>query len=174
MAASSNPDWRRIADLPDDAKREEMRRFFDSLHTRTDDERRDALREMIAMEYGLPREQTHGFTRARLDTWMAMDFDRAKPVADAYDAAMQTMPAEIAMRRIQTVQAVSMAMSPEDIERVRELVPTEVRQIPKVAAAVSGDGATNNEEGTAPARETPQEMPQKSARPWWAFWKKAS
>lgn len=147
--------WEALLDLPDEERIERMVETYQALAGMSQSERRSALEEQIGVVYRMDDPNLRAMTESRLRAWLRMDPETARPVAEEFEAVLDEMPAEIAMRRVTVVQLVSMRLSPEEREQLRGLVPRVMGNEPH---QLGGDAAASNQE---------------PRRPWWAFWRKS-
>lgn len=147
--------WEALLELPDEERIERMVETYQALAGMGQSERRSALEEQIGVVYRMDDANLRAMTESRLRAWLRMDPETAKPVAEEFEAVLDDMPAEIAMRRVTVVQLVSMRLSPEEREQLRALVPRVMGNEP-------------HQMGSQPAASD-----QEPRRPWWAFWRKS-
>jgi hypothetical protein len=151
----ADEEWAALAD--DDGREAKMTARYAELAALSEDERRTRLKAMATVEYNLPENKLRTFTVSRMRTWIGMDMDQAKVIAGSYNAVMQNMPANVAMKRVALVQTLVTEFSPEDEEKLRELAP----------GAFAG----------APSRKTGLDRPGPdlqtragTKKPFWKFW----
>jgi len=151
--------WGGLATIDEEGRREQMTARYLELTALAEEERRVRLRAMAEAEYALPDAELRAFTLSRLQTWLALDHDKARIIASSYDAVMQGMAAPVAMRRVGLVQTLGREFSAADEDRLRDLVPAVFGGAPRrVIDPVRSPG--------------PVELSPKR-KPWWAFWQKS-
>lgn len=124
--------WEALANLPEEERIGDLRPLYESVVPLGEMERQAKIEGFIRGEYALPEEKLLAVTRARLLAWLEMEPEAAKTVATSYDLVMRTMPGSIALRRVSAVQTISLGMSMEQIERLFQLIPSVLRQIPRL------------------------------------------
>jgi hypothetical protein len=123
----------------------------------SEDDRMAKMKAMATAEYRLPDDKLRSFTISRMRTWINLEMDTARAIADSYSAVMLTMPASVAMKRVSLVQTLVTEFTPDEEEKLRELVPT-------VFA-----GAPNRKLGLDRPGESLQTQAGKK-KPFWKFW----
>ncbi|MDA1096860.1 MAG: hypothetical protein O3B84_06360 [Chloroflexi bacterium] len=162
-------DWHVIAGLPDPDRLVELRRHYDAVVPLMGDNRRARMHALVEAEYALSDEDLLKIASARLRAWLAMDPDSVGGVVDSYEQTMRAMPGSIAMRRVQAVQTIALTMHSDELERLKDLIPSVLKQIPslaKVRYAASTSSATSAVPVAAGAK------PSKASRRAWEFWKR--
>jgi hypothetical protein len=114
--------------------------------------RKASLVHAIESVYRLPDAQLRSMTEARLRAWIALPDEKAKVVGNSFESVMDTMPADIAMRRVTVVQSVAFKLESAELEHLQKIVPR-----------VLGDAAF-----AAPSMA----MGAGRTKPWWKFWAK--
>ena len=118
-------DWQELASLPADEREPRLYEFYTELAALPEDTRRARLRDMIAVTYTLPDDDFRSLTDSRLRTWLRLDREVAASVARSYDAVMQEVPANAAMRRVAVVQTLLRDFSDAEQHRLGQLNPAE-------------------------------------------------
>jgi len=149
--------WAALAGQETSAREAQMTSRYKELAAMSEDERRTRMKAMATAEYSLPDEKLRSFTISRMRTWIALDLETARPIADSYGAVMLTMPAAAAMKRVSLVQTLVTEFTPEEEEKLRELAP-----------AVFA-GAPNRKLGLDRPGESLQTQVGKK-KPFWKFW----
>ena len=150
--------WEELAGMDEDARQSEMLARFEELIGMSAEERAESLQSMSRAAYQLSDEKLEVLTRSRLLTWVDWDREKAKTVAQAFDQSMNSLPAQIAMRRVTVSQTVALKFSPDQNAALAEIVP-------RIFAAMPGAGAEQASPSAA-ASETASAEP----KPWWKFW----
>ena len=159
VSSDLDEEWAKLSEAETAEREAKMVARYEELAGLSEDERRARLRAMARAEYSLSDERLRPFTISRMRTWLALDEDKAGPVAQSYDAVMQEMPATIAMRRVALVQTLVREFSVEDEERLRRLIP-------RVFA-----GAPSRLTGLERSESPLQTETATRKKPWWAFWR---
>ena len=155
--ASSSPsnvsEWIALVDATEEVRTAEMKRRYQELAGLSEEERVKHLVEMARGEHEMIEEKLHAFTKSRLLVWIDMDEEQAKKVAHSYDAAVQTLPGTLAMRRVGAVQTVARTFAVSQIDRLHAVIPSIVREMPRVVVS---------------SLSTDHLSAKKKA--WWKFW----
>jgi hypothetical protein len=163
--ASSNvaleEQWRGLADAAEEERREKMEVRYLELAALPEEERREQLKTMARVEYTLPDDKIRPFHLSRLRVWLKLESETVRAVASSYEAIMNELPGEIAMRRVSVVQTLARGFDPADQERLREIVP-------RVFAESTPLTINRAAEET---RRVLEQAPSPK-KPWWAFWRK--
>ncbi|MEO6398199.1 MAG: hypothetical protein ABIP13_06995 [Tepidiformaceae bacterium] len=146
-------DWGAIAALDQEGQNSAVFAAYSAMADTDETNRRAALRSAIDTIYGLPDANLRSLTEARLRSWLAMPPESAALVGNSFEAAMDEMPARIAMRRVTVVQSVAFAFPAEELARLQKLVPRVLGDTPLPVPKMS--------------KGTP------SKRPWWKFGQKS-
>ena len=164
-AANDIPDqeWGKLAELEASDREARIVARFNELAGLPLEERQRRLRTIAEVEYSLPDVELRLLTLARLRSLLHMDSERASSVITAYDAVMQKMPANAAMRRVGLVQTLVIEFSAEDDERLREMIPTVFAGAPRRSLGLETDSSDSAFTVTSGVKK----------RRWWAFWQKA-
>lgn len=156
-------EWRGLAALGPDERQARMAEHCRAVAALEDQQRIGALTAMVRGEYDLADPELHQFTLSRLRAWIAInqsDHELAEKLARGYDAAFQSMPGAMAMRRASIVQGVARTdLSAPEVETLFALIPSIVQQVPRVTT----DSLTSRPHAPAPAAGT-------TSKPWWRFW----
>ena len=118
-------DWQELASLPADEREARLCEFYTELAALPEDTRKARLREMIAVTYTLSDDEFRALTESRLRTWLRLDQEVAATVARSYDAVMQEVPANAAMRRVAVVQTLLRDFSDAEQHTLSQLNPAE-------------------------------------------------
>lgn len=118
-------EWETLAARPASEREEGLQRFYGALAELPETDRLDRLRAVTATTYALPDDPFRALTESRLRVWLGMDTDAASLVARSYDAVLQELPANDAMRRVAVVQTLMRDLTDEDQRRLRRLNPEE-------------------------------------------------
>ena len=153
------PDWDSIARMPATQRVPLLKSFYEELAKLPEEVREPQLMTAVKLEYGLPDQLLAAAVDSRLHAWMAMDQEGARAVAKSYDKVMDKMPGEAAMRRAMAVQTAAHAMDEADVEKLRGLIPSVVKQIPSLATT---HGTTPLKAVAAPEAAKPK----RGWRPW--------
>ena len=156
--------WGKLADEPEEARESAMLTRYNELATMAEEQRRTLLRPMATAEYALADDKLRSFTLSRLRTLLRMDREQARTLIQSYDAVMQQMPANAAMRRVSLVQSLIGDFTTEEEAQLRELIPS------VFAGAVRR--VTPEELEAATAARQAQVQTQRKQKPWWAFWQR--
>ena len=89
------------------------------------------------------------------------DPGQAKEVVDGYDAAMDRMPATLALRRGGVLYTVARDMAPEEVAALHELIPSLRQSVPVVRSGF----VEREREAREPGRERTS-----NKKPFWKFW----
>jgi hypothetical protein len=116
-------DWEEIVTRPAPEREDALGRFYAALATLPKSDRLERLRTIVATTYRLPDDEFRTLTESRLRAWLGLDEGVAATVAQSYDAVLQEVSANDAMRRVAVVQTLARDFSLEDQERLRALVP---------------------------------------------------
>jgi len=96
-------------------------------------ERRDALRTLIAVEYGEDATATRRLAADRLHAWATIarrDLEGARRLGRSYDTLFEEQPGAVAMRRATVVQSVVAAeFSDEECTLLLDVAPGMRRQV---------------------------------------------
>ena len=153
--------WAALADLDEDQRRAQMQSRYTELATISEEERRGRLASMAKVEYVLPDDKIRAFHLTRLRVWLGMDPAMIQSVAASYDAIMDQLPGDIAMRRIGIVQTLARSFTVTEQDQLRALLP---RVFGDRGTATSSWAAST---GAGLLTRRPVN------KPWWAFWKQA-
>ncbi|MBI4236264.1 MAG: hypothetical protein HY688_02770 [Chloroflexi bacterium] len=165
LQAEHEPErWEALANLPEGARQAEILHLYETLVPMKEVERQARIEAYIHREYALAEDKLLAVTRSRLMAWLEMEPERAKTVATSYDLAMRILPGSIAMRHVAVVQTLSLAMTDEQIGRLYELIPSVLRQIPRLASRPQAAPPVTTEAAMTGGART--------ERRGWAFWKK--
>lgn len=150
-------EWAALVDADTEKRDAQMLARYNELAEASEEDRKTRLKAMATAEYSLPDEKLRLFTVARMRAWISMDFDTAKRVADSYGAVMQTMPANVAMKRVALVQTLVMEFSPEEEERLRALAPGAFAGAPSRSLGLDRPGVSLQTQRV-------------NKKPFWKFW----
>jgi len=161
MVNGADQGWALLADIEEDQRREQMQARYTELAALSEEERRGRLAGMAKVEYVLPDDKIRAFHLTRLRVWLSMDPTMIQSVAASYDAIMDQLGGDVAMRRIGIVQTLAKSFSATEQEQLRVLLP---RIFGDRGTATSSWGAN-----TSPGLVTRRPV----NKPWWAFWRQA-
>lgn len=149
--------WAGLANLGEADRERQMEDRYTELASWNEDERSDQMRSMAAVEYALPDDKMRPFHLSRLRVWLRMGPEAVRIISASYDAVLDQMPADVALRRIGLAQSLIKAFSLAEQEQLRSVLPR-----------VFGD------RGTAVAGWTPSDagFPRapRAKKALWAFW----
>ena len=152
-SADQKFDWETMAAMNQDGQNGAVTAAYAAIADQDEATRKESLSKAIHAVYRMPDDQLRSMTEARLRAWLALPDDKAATVGNSFESVMDTMPAEIAMRRVTVVQSVAHKLKPDELEHLQRIVPRVLGDAPKV---------------------TPTAMPAESnSRPWWKFWASA-
>ena len=133
-AAALEPDtaWARLAAQPRAQRERAIREHLDSVLALDESARQQAVQRMVLAESHLGPE-LRTFTASRLSVWAQLletDLDGVRWLANAYQAALATMPAEFAMRSALTADlVVRNDLQNEELAALISVSPRFVRQV---------------------------------------------
>lgn len=163
-ARSGDTTWSGLIALAPEPRADAMRERYEQLLALPDAEMESKLEDMIVAEYTLDSASLHSFTASRLRVLIgiaAKDVERARRVAHAGDVAFSRMPGTIAMRRTEIVQTIARTeLTAQEVETLRELLPTLLQQLPRLAVGPLFGHAT---ESVPPGGN-------RTRKPWWKVW----
>ncbi len=149
--------WAALAGQETSAREAQMASRYKELAAMSEDERRTKMKAMATAEYSLPDDKLRSFTVSRMRTWINLDDATARTIADSYSAVMLSMPASVAMKRVALVQTLVMEFTPEEEEKLRELVPTVFAGAPNRKLGLDRPGGS-------------LQTQQGKKKPFWKFW----
>ncbi len=154
MVTEPLDDWSGLRSLGAEARTQEMATRFRRIAMMGEDDRTRLLHGLVETVYALPDGDIRQMTESRLRAWLRLDSEDARVVADSYGQVLDRMSSSIALKRVAIVQSVASHLTPEEQERLRQLIPGIVASGPvRLSAEPSRAG-------------TPD-----SSKPWWAFWR---
>ena len=115
---------------------------------------------MSGAAYELPDPELEVLTRSRLLTWVDMDREEAKVLANAFDKSINSLSGKLAMRRVAVSQTVSLKFTLEERNALAEIVPKVFDAIPGVERLKAASQQATEAVGAAAAE----------SKPWWKFW----
>ncbi len=157
--------WSALATSEGEPRRREMEDRFAQLAVLGETERVDAIEGMLRAEFTLSEQDLHSFTEDRFRAWIALDGRdpaQAGLAVRGYDAAMERLPADMAMRRASVTQGVAREMTAADIAALHKFVPSLRQSVPLAAVGVQEDRAH-----VEAARDR---TAARNARPFWKLW----
>ena len=164
--STSTPDWAAgwgaLADSSEEDRQTQMGKQYEAIAQLDEDQRCAALKKMADVEYQLPDDKLRIFTATRLLTWLGMDLEQARTIANSYDQVMKELPAPLAMKRVGMVQTVVRDFDLDQVEQLRELIPSLMREVPRAIPVSS----------TPSPESRPVVAEQKSSKSSWQFWKR--
>lgn len=156
--------WSGLIALAPEERTGAMRERYEQLLALSDTEMESKLEDMIVAEYALDSASLHIFTASRLRALLGIaeqDVVRARRVASAGDRVFNRMPGSIAMQRTQMVQTIARTeLTAQEVELLRELLPSLLQQLPRLAASPMSERAAT------PVPHTGGD----SRKPWWKIW----
>jgi hypothetical protein len=163
-AQSGDTAWSGLLALAPEPRVSAMRERYEQLLALPDTEMESKLEDMIVAEYTLDSASLHSFTASRLRALLGIaeqDVERARRVASAGDHIFTRMPGEMAMRRTVTVQTIARTeLTAQEVELLRELLPSLLQQLPRLTASAMPGRATASVQQTGGG----------SRKPWWKVW----
>ena len=150
--------WSALASLNADAARAQMTRRFHDVARLPEDERMAQLRSMIEAEYDLDEPRLLAFTAVRLRSWIELEPEAAKAIAEGYRVVFDGVSGEMAMRRTSVVQTVAREMTADQVVALQAIIPWMVSQIPSARRPAAAPSASPE--------------PQRESKPFWKFWQR--
>ena len=150
--------WSALASLNADAARAQMTRRFHDVARLPEDERMAQLRSMIEAEYNLDEPRLLAFTAVRLRSWIELEPEAAKTIAEGYRVVFDGVSGEMAMRRTSVVQTVAREMTADEVVALQAIIPWLVGQIPSARRIEAAPSASPE--------------PQRESKPFWKFWQR--
>lgn len=164
-ARSGDATWAGLLALAPDARVQAIQDRYRQLLALPEAEMESALEEMIIAEYALDAPSLHAFTGSRMRALLgiaASDVAQARRVAGTGDHVFMRMPGSIAMRRTEVVQSIARTeLTAEEVERLRELLPSLLQQLPRLSTTLRSEGGIAVE---------PQPVVDRPRKPWWKVW----
>lgn len=151
--------WVALADAKEDARGSEMKKRYVALAGLSEEARLKQITELARAEHEMPEDKLHDFTKSRLLTWIDMDPGQAQTVAHSYDEALKALPGTLAMRRVGAVQTVARDMHPDEVEKLYNLIPSILREMPRQVVTSLATGA----------QKKPR-PPKRQKRKWFKLW----
>jgi hypothetical protein len=165
---ASGSEWVALKDIEEPERGQRMVAALNEILDQDDAKLSQSLHDLIETEYSLDDETLRAFTASRLRAWLAIfeaDPARGKRLAATTDQVWGNMPATLAMRRSSMVQGVvRQQFSLEEIDRLFELIPSLVQQMPRSRVAPM-QARTAHQDRRSASREGEK-------RPFWKFWAK--
>jgi len=143
-------DWEAIASLDREAQVAAVTAAYAAIARQDEEARRTSLASAIESVYRMPDGQLISMTEARLRAWLALPDEDAAAVGNSFEAVMDGMPADIAMRRVTVVQSVAFKLSNEELAHLQRIVPRVLGDSPPATVSMA--------KGTG------------KPKPWWKFW----
>ena len=171
MTSDMQPDatWSMLSETEPAARIGEMRQRFEALADLDQAARQQQAEAMIYAEYALGDDQLQGFTESRLRAWIAMaadNLERTQSVVNVYEQVFDRVPGGIAMKRATVVQTVArVALTPEDIDVLYELIPKLVVNVPRASQEAIELALDASRKATASEAKE-----RASRKPWWKVW----
>lgn len=128
-------EWGTLADCSEGERRAQMGKRYAELLRMPEEQRVSALERMAQAEYRLPDDKLRTFTESRLLVWLGMGLEDGRAIAHSYEQAMLRMPGTLAMKQVSVVQTVARGFTSEQLDQLREMVPSTLSVIPRVAPA---------------------------------------
>ena len=157
MALLTGADCERLSGLTPNDQQQELRAYFEELLQADPATQRENLTDFVKGEFSLPRDRLVPLTKSRLRVLLELEPDAARTIAKSYDDILDSLSGTLAMRRFEVVQTVASDMHDDDLERLKGLIPSIVKQISQVRTPSSTAGPP-------PLARTP-----KRGRWWWPF-----
>lgn len=117
-----------------------LRRFYEDLAQCESSERERTLQTAVLDEYALNDGDLATIAGSRIRAWLTMDDEEARVIATTYDRVISEMPGSTAMRRVKAVQTATLNFDESDVELLMGLIPSVVRQIPRLARRTTALG----------------------------------
>ena len=154
----ADQEWVKLVEATETARQSAMVARDTELAELSEEDRREKLMAMARAEYALPDAELRAFMLSRIRTWLSQPTDMVMLIARSYDAVMDRMPGQAAMRRVETVQTLVREFSLEEADRLHAIVPR-----------VFGMGLTETAQASQDAKRS--QSPPANRKPWWAFWR---
>jgi len=171
VATTGGAQWSALAALDEQERLRGMREQIDSVLAMEPEARGEALNAMVRAEYELDDAALRAFTASRLRLWAEIaeqDLESAQTLARGYDAVFDTLPANLAMRRASVVQSVVRGeLAPEQVEKLFEVIPSMLRQVPRTPVAQASAQPTSKK---AAKKAAAKARPITARTPVWKFW----
>lgn len=171
VATTGGAQWAALATLDETERLRGMREQVESVRAMEPEARGEALAAMVRAEYELDEPALRTFTTSRLRLWAEIaeqDLESARELAHGYDAVFDTLPANLAMRRASVVQSVVRGeLTPEQVDRLFEVIPSMLKQVPRTPIAQTGNQPTTKK---AMAKAAAKAAPARARSPFWKFW----
>ena len=151
--------WVALADAKEDARASEMKKRYSELAGLSEEARLKQITELARAEHEMSEDKLHDFTKSRLLTWIDMDPGQAQTVAHSYDEALKVLPGTLAMRRVGAVQTVARDMHPDEVEKLYNLIPSILREMPRQVVTSLATGA-----------EKKPRPPKRNKKKWFKLW----
>lgn len=155
--------WGALAGVSEAERRSAMKQRYVEVARLPEAELQARMLRMAQAEYALADAALRAFTLSRLKAWLELPEESARKVSAAYDAVMQQMPGQAAMRRVSLVQTLARDFSAEDEARLRILVPGVLGALPARQAAARL---------SQPASPSTAAPPEAAKKGFWPFRKK--
>jgi CHASE3 domain sensor protein len=118
-------DWAAIVTRPAPEREDALAQSYCALAELPEAERLAHLRAIVETTYRLPDDDFRTLTESRLRAWLSLDQGVAATVARSYDAVLQEVSADDAMRRVAVVQTLMRDFSDDEQRRLHRLNPEE-------------------------------------------------
>lgn len=151
-------EWMALADLDPSQRDAKVEAWFIGLAALPEEQRRARLLGIALADCSLPDGSARELTLSRLRAWLKMDPQAAMKVASSFDAVMDNVPADHAIRRVAIAQSAVQEFSTQERERLRELLP-------RVFSS-----AVTKASSLAPSCPLPQGGRGLGKKPFWRFW----
>jgi len=160
-AGGESTGWGALVEISSEEERQaQMAKQYMAVAQMDEEERREALKKMAAAEYQLPDDKLRIFTDSRLKVWLTLESNQAKTIAQSYDYVMRNGPGPWAMKRVSMVQTVTREWNVDQLEKLRDLIPSLIKEVPR--PVVTSDTYTAGSQ-----RDRSSAKP-----PVWQFWKR--
>ena len=133
-------DWSALLCMEEAERVANLRRFYEDLAQCESSERERTLQTAVLDEYALNDGDLATIAGSRIRAWLTMDDEEARVIATTYDRVISEMPGSTAMRRVKAVQTATLNFDESDVELLMGLIPSVVRQIPRLARRTTALG----------------------------------
>ncbi|MBI2855579.1 MAG: hypothetical protein HYX93_01895 [Chloroflexi bacterium] len=159
-SAQTDHGWGMLVDAASEERESKMLQRYQEMAALSEQARTAQMLAMVRAEYALPDHKLRSFTLSRLRTWLKLEEGTARAIVTSYDAAMEKIPGQLAMRRVSLVQTLAREFSADDEEKLRSLVP-------RVFAGMPSRATIEKSLLAAPSVGSQTRSPKK--RSWWPF-----
>ncbi len=149
-------DVKKLVELSEEEKTAKMAELFTNMLSDTEVDRKAKMTVIITEEFDMGDKVMAEMSKARLNSWLAMDKGKAKQIAGDFQAVIDGMPGKIAMRHAIMDQTVSMNYDTAQLTLLAEMDPKVFRSMPGVALPAEADAGDS--------------LVVEESVPWWKFW----